>query len=121
FYQIQTKCREERRPRFGVMRAREFMMKDAYSFHLNQESLSETYEVMYQTYSRIFTRLGLQFRAVIADTGSIGGSASHEFHVLASSGEDAIAFCPASDYAANVARAEAVAPAGQRPAPSQAM
>ncbi len=121
FYQIQTKFRDERRPRFGVMRAREFMMKDAYSFHLNQESLSETYEVMYQTYSRIFTRLGLQFRAVIADTGSIGGSASHEFHVLAASGEDAIAFCPESDYAANVEMAEAVAPKGQRPAPSQTM
>ncbi len=121
FYQIQTKFRDERRPRFGVMRAREFLMKDAYSFHLNQESLAETYQVMYDTYSRIFQRLGLEFRAVIADTGSIGGSASHEFHVLASSGEDAIAFCENSDYAANVEMAEAVAPAGERPAPGKAL
>src|SRR5690606_34230432 len=121
FYQIQTKFRDERRPRFGVMRAREFLMKDAYSFHLNQESLAETYQVMYDTYTRIFTRLGLEFRAVIADTGSIGGSASHEFHVLASSGEDAIAFCENSDYAANVEMAEAVAPAGERPAPGKAL
>lgn len=119
FYQIQTKFRDERRPRFGVMRAREFLMKDAYSFHVNEESLAETYQVMYDTYSRIFNRLGLEFRAVIADTGSIGGSASHEFHVLASSGEDAIAFCENSDYAANVEMAEAVAPAGERPAPSK--
>lgn len=121
FYQIQTKFRDERRPRFGVMRAREFLMKDAYSFHLNQESLAETYQVMYDTYARIFQRLGLEFRAVIADTGSIGGSASHEFHVLASSGEDAIAFCENSDYAANVEMAEAVAPAGERPAPGKAL
>src|SRR5690606_5126282 len=99
----------------------EFMMKDAYSFHLNQESLSETYEVMYQTCSRIFPRLGLQFRAVIPDTGSIARSASHELHLLPSPGEDAIAFRPESDYAANVEMAEGVAPAGQRPAPSQAM
>jgi len=119
FYQIQTKFRDERRPRFGVMRAWEFLMKDAYSFHVNEESLAETYQVMYDTYSRIFNRLGLEFRAVIADTGSIGGSASHEFHVLASSGEDAIAFCENSDYAANVEMAEAVAPAGERPAPSK--
>ena len=102
FYQIQTKFRDEIRPRFGVMRAREFLMKDAYSFHLDQASLAETYEIMKQTYSRIFTRMGLDFRAVEADTGSIGGSASHEFHVLAETGEDAIAFCSAGDYAANV-------------------
>ena len=92
FYQIQVKFRDEIRPRFGVMRAREFLMKDAYSFHIDQASLEETYQVMYQTYSRIFSRLGLDFRAVQADTGSIGGNASHEFHVLADSGEDAIAF-----------------------------
>jgi prolyl-tRNA synthetase len=96
FYQIQTKFRDEIRPRFGVMRAREFVMKDSYSFHADRASLEQTYEVMYQTYSRIFTRLGLKFRAVAADTGAIGGSGSHEFHVLADSGEDAIAFCPAS-------------------------
>jgi prolyl-tRNA synthetase len=121
FYQIQTKFRDEVRPRFGVMRAREFLMKDAYSFHLNQESLQQTYEVMHQTYSRIFSRCGLDFRAVAADTGSIGGSGSHEFHVLAESGEDAIAFSTASDFAANVELAEAVAPDGERPAPSVEM
>ncbi len=110
FYQIQTKFRDEVRPRFGVMRAREFLMKDAYSFHASFESLEQTYRVMHETYSRIFTRLGLQFRAVAAETGAIGGSGSHEFHVLADSGEDALAFCPASDYAANVELAEAVAP-----------
>jgi len=120
FYQIQTKFRDEIRPRFGVMRAREFLMKDAYSFHLGAESLRETYQAMYDAYSRIFTRLGLRFRAVNADTGAIGGSASHEFHVLADSGEDAIAFCDASDYAANVEMAEAVAP-GPRPAGAEAM
>ncbi len=114
FYQIQTKFRDEVRPRFGVMRAREFLMKDAYSFHANFDSLEQTYRVMYETYSRIFTRLGLQFRAVAADTGAIGGSGSHEFHVLADSGEDALAFCPTSEYAANVELAEAVAPAAQR-------
>jgi prolyl-tRNA synthetase len=114
FYQIQTKFRDEVRPRFGVMRAREFMMKDAYSFHANFESLEQTYRVMYETYSRIFTRLGLQFRAVAADTGAIGGSGSHEFHVLADSGEDALAFCPTSEYAANVELAEAVAPLAPR-------
>lgn len=102
FYQIQTKFRDEIRPRFGVMRAREFVMKDAYSFHADEESLMQTYQNMYETYSRIFTRLGLKFRAVAADTGAIGGSGSHEFHVLADSGEDAIAFCPNSDYAANI-------------------
>jgi len=101
-YQIQTKFRDEVRPRFGVMSAREFIMKDAYSFHIDKASLEQTYQVMYDCYSRIFTRLGLEFRAVLADTGSIGGSASHEFHVLADSGEDAIAFCDQSDYAANV-------------------
>ncbi len=121
FYQIQTKFRDEVRPRFGVMRAREFLMKDAYSFHLDQDSLQQTYEVMHATYSRIFSRCGLDFRPVAADTGSIGGSGSHEFHVLADSGEDAIAFSTASDYAANVELAEAVAPAGERPAPSQEM
>ncbi|PSJ17189.1 proline--tRNA ligase [Nitrosomonas supralitoralis] len=102
FYQIQTKFRDEIRPRFGVMRAREFIMKDAYSFHTDENSLLQTYQHMHETYSRIFTRLGLQFRAVSADTGAIGGSSSHEFHVLADSGEDAIAFCPDSDYAANI-------------------
>ncbi len=116
FYQIQTKFRDERRPRFGVMRAREFLMKDAYSFHIDDASLQQTYDVMYETYSRIFTRLGLEFRAVLADTGAIGGSASHEFHVLADSGEDNIAFSTESDYAANVELAEAVAPMGTRPA-----
>jgi len=121
FYQIQTKFRDEVRPRFGVMRSREFIMKDAYSFHLTQESLQETYDVMFQAYTKIFTRLGLDFRPVLADTGSIGGSASHEFHVLADSGEDAIAFSNGSDYAANVELAEAVAPEGERPAPSEEM
>jgi len=114
FYQIQTKFRDEVRPRFGVMRAREFMMKDAYSFHSSLDSLEQTYRVMFDTYSRIFTRLGLQFRAVAADTGAIGGSGSHEFHVLADSGEDGLAFCPTSDYAVNVELAEAVAPSEPR-------
>lgn len=118
FYQIQTKFRDEIRPRFGVMRSREFIMKDAYSFHVDQASLQETYDVMYDTYCRIFTRLGLNFRPVQADTGSIGGSGSHEFHVLASSGEDDIAFSTESDYAANVEMAEAVL-TGERAAPSQ--
>jgi prolyl-tRNA synthetase len=117
FYQIQTKFRDEIRPRFGVMRAREFLMKDAYSFHADQASLDETYQLMYQTYSRIFTRLGMNFRAVQADTGAIGGNVSHEFHVLADSGEDAIAFSTESDYAANVELAAALAPAGDRPQP----
>jgi prolyl-tRNA synthetase len=121
FYQIQTKFRDEIRPRFGVMRAREFLMKDAYSFHASEASLDETYRAMYDTYSRIFTRLGLKFRAVAADTGAIGGSGSHEFHVLADSGEDGIAFCPASDYAANVEMAEALAPATTRAAPTEPM
>jgi prolyl-tRNA synthetase len=118
FFQIQTKFRDEIRPRFGVMRAREFLMKDAYSFHLTPESLGETYRVMYDAYSRIFTRLGLDFRAVDADTGAIGGSASHEFQVLADSGEDLIAFSDASAFAANIEKAEAVAPTIERPAPS---
>ncbi|MCB1697844.1 MAG: proline--tRNA ligase [Halioglobus sp.] len=116
-YQIQTKVRDEIRPRFGIMRSREFLMKDAYSFHASQASLEETYQVMHQTYSNIFTRLALEFRPVIADTGSIGGSASHEFHVLANSGEDDIAFSDTGSYAANVEMAEAVAPAHERPAP----
>ncbi|HET6806969.1 MAG TPA: proline--tRNA ligase [Frateuria sp.] len=117
FYQIQTKFRDEIRPRFGVMRAREFLMKDAYSFHLSPDSLSHTYGAMYQAYSRVFERLGLKFRAVQADTGAIGGNASHEFQVLADSGEDAIAFSDGSDYAANIEKAEALAPSGGRPAP----
>jgi len=116
YYQIQTKFRDEIRPRFGVMRAREFLMKDAYSFHIDQASLEQTYQVMYESYSRIFTRLGLDFRAVQADSGAIGGSVSHEFHVLAESGEDAIAFSSSGEYAANVERAEAIAPAGKRAA-----
>jgi prolyl-tRNA synthetase len=119
-YQIQTKFRDERRPRFGVMRAREFLMKDAYSFHLSQESLQHTYDAMYQAYCNIFTRLGLDFRPVLADTGAIGGSMSHEFHVLAASGEDAIVFSDESDYAANIEKAEALPPQGQRPAATQA-
>jgi prolyl-tRNA synthetase len=113
FYQIQTKFRDEIRPRFGVMRAREFMMKDAYSFHTNLESLEQTYQTMFQAYGKVFTRLGLKFRAVKADTGAIGGDGSHEFHVLADSGEDGLAYCDTSDYAANVELAEAVAPASR--------
>jgi prolyl-tRNA synthetase len=121
YYQIQTKFRDEIRPRFGVMRAREFLMKDAYSFHIDQDSLDQTYQLMYDAYSRIFTRLGLGFRPVQADSGAIGGSVSHEFHVLADSGEDAIAFSSSGEYAANVERAEAIAPAGERPAPTADM
>lgn len=121
FYQIQTKFRDEIRPRFGVMRAREFLMKDAYSFHPDMASLEKTYQVMHDAYNRIFSRLGLKFRAVSADTGAIGGTGSHEFHVLADSGEDAIAYCPASDFAANVELAEAVAPAAPRAAATQTM
>ncbi len=120
FYQIQTKFRDEIRPRFGVMRAREFLMKDAYSFHIDDASLAEGYQAMVDAYTRIFTRLGLKFRAVFADTGAIGGSASHEFHVLADSGEDAIAWSDGSDYAANVELAEAVAP-GPRAAAAEAL
>lgn len=108
FYQIQTKFRDEIRPRFGIMRSREFIMKDAYSFHASQSSLEETYDVMFQCYCRIFDRIGLMYRPVKADNGSIGGNASHEFHVLADSGEDAIAFSDGSDFAANVELAEAV-------------
>jgi prolyl-tRNA synthetase len=119
FFQVQTKFRDEIRPRFGVMRSREFIMKDAYSFHLDQASMDATYRTMYEAYGRIFTRLGLKFRAVVADSGSIGGDVSHEFQVLADSGEDAIAFSDQSDYAANVELAEAVAPGGVRPAPAQ--
>ena len=119
-YQIQTKFRDEVRPRFGVMRGREFLMKDAYSFHTSKESLQETYDVMYQTYSNIFSRLGLDFRAVQADTGSIGGSASHEFQVLANSGEDDVIFSTESDYAANIELAEAIA-VGERAQPTKAM
>ncbi len=121
FYQIQTKFRDEIRPRFGVMRGREFIMKDGYSFHATFEDLVREYRSMYDTYTRIFSRLGLAFRAVAADTGSIGGTGSHEFHVLADSGEDAIAFCPESDYAANVELAEALAPSSPRGAASQAI
>lgn len=121
FYQIQTKFRDEIRPRFGIMRSREFLMKDAYSFHTNQESLQETYEIMHGAYCKIFERLGLDYRPVLADTGSIGGSFSHEFHVLARSGEDAIAFSTGSDYAANVEKAEAQAPQGDRPSATQEM
>ncbi len=121
FYQIQTKFRDEIRPRFGVMRGREFTMKDGYSFHASFEDLAREYGNMYQTYGRIFSRLGLGFRAVAADTGSIGGTGSHEFHVLADSGEDAIAFCPDSDYAANVELAEALAPAAPRGAAAEAL
>lgn len=116
FYQIQNKFRDELRPRFGIMRAREFLMKDAYSFHLTASSLNETYQVMYEAYSRIFTRLGLNFRAVLADTGDIGGSYSHEFQVLANSGEDLIAFSDQSDYAANVEKAESFFSAKKRTA-----
>ncbi|MFX2255528.1 proline--tRNA ligase [Acinetobacter variabilis] len=118
FYQVQTKFRDEIRPRFGVMRSREFVMKDAYSFHADQESLQATYDKMYEAYCKIFTRLGLDFRPVQADTGSIGGSGSHEFHVLASSGEDDIAFSTESDYAANIEMAEAIL-VGDRAAPTQ--
>jgi prolyl-tRNA synthetase len=120
FYQIQTKFRDEIRPRFGVMRAREFLMKDAYSFHVDEASLADEYRNMYDTYARIFTRLGLKFRAVFADTGAIGGSASHEFHVLAESGEDALVFSDGSDYAANVEKAEALAP-GARAAAAESL
>jgi prolyl-tRNA synthetase len=121
FYQIQTKFRDEIRPRFGVMRAREFLMKDAYSFHVDEASLDEGYRLMYDAYSRIFTRLGLKFRAVQADSGSIGGSASQEFHVLADSGEDAIVFSDGDDYAANLEMAVAVAPEAPRAAASAAL
>jgi len=120
-YQIQTKFRDERRPRFGVMRAREFVMKDGYSFHVDHADLEREYRNMYDTYTRIFTRLGLRFRAVAADTGAIGGTGSHEFQVLADSGEDAIAYSTDSDYAANIDLAEALAPAAARRAPAEQM
>ena len=120
-YQVQTKFRDEIRPRFGVMRSREFIMKDGYSFHLDQASLEQTYQTMFDTYTRIFSRMGLHFRPVDADTGSIGGSASHEFHVLAESGEDAIAFSDQSEFAANVELAEALAPTAPRAEASAAM
>ncbi len=119
YYQVQTKFRDEIRPRFGIMRAREFIMKDAYSFHLSQQSLEETYQKMYGAYTRIFGRLGLKFRAVIADSGAIGGQVSHEFHVLAESGEDAIAFSDQSDYAANVELAEALQPRAECNSPTK--
>ncbi|KTC87216.1 proline--tRNA ligase [Legionella brunensis] len=121
FYQIQTKFRDEIRPRFGVMRAREFIMKDAYSFHLSQESLQETYDAMYQAYCRIFDRLGLRYRAVEADTGAIGGSASHEFQVLADSGEDLIFYSDESQYAANIEQATSKLPTKTSPLPQEKM
>jgi prolyl-tRNA synthetase len=121
FFQIQTKFRDEVRPRFGVMRSREFLMKDAYSFHTTQESLQETYDAMYAAYSQIFNRMGLDFRAVLADTGSIGGSASHEFQVLAQSGEDDVVFSDSSDFAANIEFAEALAPTTPRAAATEEM
>src|SRR6185369_370714 len=120
FYQIQTKFRDERRPRFGILRGREFVMKDGYSFHADYADLEREYRNMHETYTRIFTRLGLEFRAVAADTGAIGGTGSHEFHVLADSGEDAIAYSPESGYAANVELAEALAP-GTRGSPKEAL
>src|SRR5271157_4243037 len=119
FYQIQSKFRDEIRPRFGVMRAREFLMKDAYSFHTDEASLAQGYRAMFDAYTRIFTRLGLKFRAVQADSGNIGGSTSHEFHVLADSGEDAIAFSNGDDYAANIETAACVAPSAPRAAAAQ--
>jgi prolyl-tRNA synthetase len=121
YYQIQSKFRDEVRPRFGVMRSREFIMKDAYSFHSNQQSLQQSYDTMYQAYSNIFTRLGLKFRAVMADSGAIGGNSSHEFHVLADSGEDAIAFSSEGDYAANVEKAETLPAKEARPSPAAEM
>src|SRR5271154_6003882 len=121
FYQIQSKFRDEIRPRFGVMRAREFVMKDAYSFHTDEASLEEGYRLMFDAYARIFTRIGLKFRAVQADGGSIGGSVSQEFHVLADSGEDAIAFSDADDYAANLEKAATLAPTSSRAAALEPM
>ncbi|MFZ6750446.1 proline--tRNA ligase [Undibacterium sp. Ren11W] len=121
FYHIQTKFRDERRPRFGLMRGREFTMKDAYSFDRNVDGLKQSYQVMFDAYTRIFTRFGLEFRAVAADNGAIGGSGSHEFHVIADTGEDAIVYCPSSDYAANMEAAEAVAPSGDRAPASAAL
>ena len=120
FYQIQTKFRDEIRPRYGVMRSREFIMKDAYSFHIDEKSLGETYQIMHQTYCNIFDRLGLNYRPVLADSGAIGGDSSHEFHVLAESGEDAICFSDGSDYAANIERAETL-PQGEPKTAEQAL
>ena len=121
FYQIQTKFRDERRPRFGLMRGREFIMKDAYSFDRDQASAKASYQVMAQAYRRIFDRFGLTYRAVAADSGAIGGDLSEEFQVIAATGEDAIVSCPGSDYAANMEKAESLAPAGPRPAAMQAL
>ncbi|MCL6484977.1 MAG: proline--tRNA ligase [Janthinobacterium lividum] len=121
FYHIQTKFRDERRPRFGLMRGREFTMKDAYSFDRDLAGMQASYKVMFDAYTRIFTRFGLKFRAVAADNGAIGGSGSHEFHVIAHTGEDALVYCPTSDFAANMEAAEALAPAGERPAATQAL
>ncbi len=121
FYHIQTKFRDERRPRFGLMRGREFTMKDAYSFDRDVAGMQQSYQQMYDAYVRIFSRFGLQFRAVAADNGAIGGTGSHEFHVIADTGEDALVYCPASDYAANIEAAEALAPTAPRAAPTQAM
>ncbi|WP_286232501.1 proline--tRNA ligase [Thalassotalea sediminis] len=120
-FQIQTKFRDEIRPRFGVMRGREFLMKDAYSFHITEECLKKTYQTMFEAYCKIFERLGLDFRPVVADNGSIGGEGSHEFHVLAESGEDDIVFSDSSDYAANIEKAEALAPSGERPESTQSL
>jgi prolyl-tRNA synthetase len=119
FYQIQIKFRDERRPRFGLMRGREFTMKDAYSFDRNVEGMKQSYQIMYDAYVRIFNRFGLQFRAVAADNGAIGGSGSHEFHVMADTGEDALVYCPTSDYAANMEAAEALSPTAARGAATQ--
>src|ERR1700722_3753835 len=121
FYQIQTKFRDEIRPRFGVMRGREFIMKDAYSFDRDQAGLAESYKKMFDAYVRVFTRIGLEFRAVAADNGSIGGSGSHEFQVIADTGEDAIVYCPTSDYAANIEAAEAMPLLASRAAPAETM
>ncbi|CAL62897.1 Prolyl-tRNA synthetase (Proline--tRNA ligase) (ProRS) (Global RNA synthesis factor) [Herminiimonas arsenicoxydans] len=121
FYHIQTKFRDERRPRFGLMRGREFTMKDAYSFDRDAEGLKRSYQIMFDAYVKIFNRFGLQFRAVAADNGAIGGSGSHEFHVIADTGEDAIVYCPTSDYAANMEAAEAIAPAVPRAAATQTL
>jgi prolyl-tRNA synthetase len=119
FYHIQTKFRDERRPRFGLMRGREFTMKDAYSFDRDVAGMQQSYKIMYDAYTSVFNRFGLQFRAVAADNGAIGGSGSHEFHVIADTGEDALVYCPTSDYAANMEAAEALAPAASRAAPAQ--
>ncbi len=121
FYHIQTKFRDERRPRFGLMRGREFTMKDAYSFDRNREGLEKSYQIMFEAYTKIFTRLGLQFRAVAADNGTIGGTGSHEFHVIAETGEDALVYCPTSDYAANIEAAESLPPTNPRPLPKELM